>query len=90
MRLIVLYRPRSEHGRTVETFIQDYKYRHGDGRMEILDIDSRDGSATAMLYDVMQYPAILALANDGSVLQMWQGDSLPLMDEVASYTLNAA
>ena len=88
MRLVILYRPNSEHGRSVETFIQDYKYRHGS-RIEIVDIDSRDGVATATLYDIVQYPAILALANDGSVLQVWQGEALPLMDEVASYTLTA-
>jgi len=90
MRLIFLYRPNSEHGRAVEMFIQDYKYRHGDSRIEILDIDSREGGAMATLYDIVRYPAILALSNDGSVLQMWQGDALPLMDEVASYTLTAA
>lgn len=51
----------------------------------MLNVDSRDGSATASLYDVMQQPAILALRDDGSVLNIWQGDMLPLMDEVAAY-----
>lgn len=54
-------------------------------RIEIVDADSRDGIATAMLYDVMKYPAILALRDDGSVLKSWEGESLPLMDEVAYY-----
>jgi hypothetical protein len=87
MRLVILYRPNSEHARAVETFVQDYRDRHADGRVELVDVDGREGAATVTLYDIMQYPAILALANDGSVLQMWQGDTLPLMDEVAGYML---
>jgi hypothetical protein len=53
--------------------------------LEVLNIDTREGSATATLYDIMQYPAILVLHTDGYVQKIWQGDSLPLMDEVAAY-----
>jgi hypothetical protein len=85
MKLLILYRPRSEQAATVETFIRDYKSRHESGRMEIVDVDSREGIATAILYDVMHYPAILALRDDGSVAKSWEGEDLPLMDEVAYY-----
>ena len=89
MKVIVLYRPNSEHARQIETFIQDYHNQHGNARLEVLDIDSREGSALASLYDIMRYPTILALANDGMVLKTWEGDALPLMDEVAYYTMAA-
>ena len=85
MRLLVLYRPNSEHGRIIEEFVHEYQRRHQANHLELLNIDTRDGSATATLYDVMQYPAILSLQNDGSVQKIWQGAELPLMDEVASY-----
>ena len=88
MKVVVLYRPESEHGRMVEDFIRDYKNRHEEGKLEVLNIDSRDGNATASLYGIMQYPAILALRNDGSALHMWEGSSLPMMDEIAYYTFN--
>ena len=88
MQVLVLYRPESEHGRQVEDFIRDFKARHENGRLEVLSVDSREGSAMVSLYDVMQYPAILALRNDGSVLKMWDGGNLPLMDEIAYYTFN--
>jgi hypothetical protein len=81
----VLYRPNSEHGREVEEFIHDFQIRHRDERLEVLNIDTRDGSATASLYDVMRYPAILVLQTDGYLQKSWQGDQLPMMDEVASY-----
>lgn len=85
MRLVVLYRPNSEHGRLVEEFIHDYQRRHASESIEIQNVDSRDGIATAVLYDISQYPAIMVLRNDGFVQKLWQGESLPLMDEVASY-----
>lgn len=87
MKVLVLYRPNSEHGRSIESFIRDFKYQHeaSAGVLDVLDIDTRDGVATASLYDVMQYPAVLVLADDGQLLKSWQGDNLPLMDEVAGY-----
>jgi len=88
MRLVVLYRPNSEFARPVEEFISNYQRWHNGGRVEIVNYDSREGSATASLYDVMQQPAILALREDGSVLKTWEGDTLPLMDEVASYSFS--
>ena len=85
MRLVVLYRPQSEHGRVVEDFIRDLQSRYIFNHLEIMDIDSRDGTATASLYDIMQYPAILVLQNDGLLQKSWEGGSMPLMDEVAAY-----
>ena len=85
MKVLILYRPNSEHGRLIEEFIHEYQSRHRSDHLEVLSIDTREGSATATLYDIMQYPAILVVQTDGYVQKVWQGDSLPLMDEVASY-----
>jgi hypothetical protein len=85
MKLLVLYRPNSEHGRITEEFIHEFQRRYTVSRIEILNIDSRDGSSIASLYDVVRYPAILVLQDDGSMQMMWEGAELPLMDEVASY-----
>jgi hypothetical protein len=90
MKVVILYRPNSEHGRAVESFVRDFEARHNSGKIEVINVDSRDGASTASLYDVMQYPAILALRDDGSMLRMWQGGALPLMDEVAYYTFSPA
>lgn len=88
MKLVILYRPNSEHARLTETFIHDYRATHVSSSMEIVDIDTRDGIAMAELYDVVQYPAIMALKDDGKMQKIWQGPELPLMDEVASYAGN--
>lgn len=91
MKLLVLYRPDSEYSRSVETFIHDFQDRHGSvvRKVEVLDSQSRDGMATMSLYDIMQQPALLALSDDGRLMQHWVGSTLPLMDEVASYFYNA-
>ena len=84
--MVILYRPDSEHATAVEDFVRDFQGRYESGRrLELVSLNTRDGAATASLYDVMSYPAILALANDGSVLNVWQGVPMPLMDEVAGY-----
>jgi hypothetical protein len=90
MKILVLYRPNSEHGRVIESFIRDFKYQHeADAkRLDAVNIDTRDGVATASLYDIMRYPAILVLADDGMLMKSWEGDNLPLMDEVAGYVYN--
>lgn len=69
----------------IEQFIHDFQAEHQSQHLEVLSIDTREGSATATLYDIMSYPAILVLQTDGYVQKIWQGDALPLMDEVAAY-----
>ena len=87
MKLLILYRPESEHSRVVEEFVRDFERQYEAGqRIELMNLNTRDGAATASIYDIMSYPAILALAEDGRVLNVWQGMPLPLMDEVAGYS----
>lgn len=91
MKVLVLYRPNSEHGRVIEAFIRDFRYQHAANadKLDVVNIDTRDGVATASLYDVLQYPAILILADDGSLIKSWEGNALPLMDEVAGYVYSS-
>lgn len=86
MKTVVLYRPNSEHARGVEEFIREFSRRNPQVKVETMNIDGREGMATASLYDIMAYPAILALRDDGGADNVWQGEVLPLLDEVASYT----
>lgn len=85
MKVVVLYRPNSDHARIVEDFAADLGRRY-DARIDLISLDTRDGSSTASLYDIMQYPAVLALTNDGQLIKDWQGTNLPLMNEVSYYT----
>lgn len=85
MKLVILYRPNSDHARRVEEFVHEFKRRDPTRQAELVSLDTREGANLAKLYDVTRYPALLALSNNGQLLQWWQGDQLPLMDEVVAY-----
>jgi len=86
MKLCIIYHPNSESARNIEEFIRDFKRRQPESRIELLSLETQEGAAQASLYGVMQYPALLALRNDGQLLKMWEGPTLPLMDEIAAYS----
>ena len=85
MKTLILYRPRSEHARSVEEFVQNLTRVYPETQPTLTDVDSIDGSHQAELYDAVHYPAILVLADDGSVVMSWMSEQLPLIDEVAGY-----
>lgn len=85
MKAVILYHPKSDHGTSVESFARDFSRQTGN-KIELVSLESRDGAAMASLYDVTQYPAILAMDNGGQLLRLWQGPILPLMNEVSYYT----
>ena len=86
MRVVILYRPNSETARRTEDYMTDFNRFHPNENLESINIDSREGSNLAQIYGVMEYPAVLALKDDGQMQQMWQGvDKLPLMNDLAYY-----
>lgn len=89
MKVVILYRPASEHATSIEGFAEDFIRVHADRHLELVSVDTRDGASLATLYDVVSYPAVLALGDDGQLLQYWQGDNLPLMNELAYYAHSA-
>lgn len=89
--MLILYRPNSEHATEVESFVHDFQrqFYEAGKNIEMVSMESREGVTKAELYDVLNFPAILALANDGSVLSSWVGMPLPLMNDVAGYMQGA-
>lgn len=86
VKVLVFYKPNSDHATAVETFVRDFERQHDIGsKVELVSVDTRDGAALASLYDILAYPSIVATADDGSVLNAWIGPELPLMNELASY-----
>ncbi len=87
MKVLVLYRPQSEHARNTETFLHDLQKQHDvdQSKLRVVDADSREGIELARLYDVMALPSIVATDNDGAYVYSWTGEDLPLMRDVAAY-----
>lgn len=90
MKLLVLYRPNSEHATEVETYLHDFQARYHNliDMIEVRSLDTREGAATASLYDIVSYPGLLVTTDEGQVIRAWQGNKLPLMDEVAGHMGN--
>lgn len=88
MKILILYRPQSEHARKVEEFVHDFEKQEFGRKVDLVDQDSPGGIEKAGLYDILQFPAVLAVRDDGQIAQSWQGEPLPLMNEVAGYLVN--
>ena len=88
MRVVALYHPKSDHGGRVEDYVAEYK-RFRDFEIDLVSLETTEGAEMASLYDVNQYPSILAIANDGSLQKAWQSEPLPAMNEIDAYVAQA-
>lgn len=84
MGVMVVYRPASEHTRSVVNFLHDFEQRT-HRKLEEVDPDSRRGVEICDIYDIVEYPTVVATAGDGRLLNAWRGLPLPLIDEVSYY-----
>ena len=84
VRVVVLAPPDRDYSRTVETFIDDFRRQTGRD-LEVIDPNTPEGSSLARLYDVVEYPTVVALSNDGQLQNMWRGQPLPMISEVSYY-----
>jgi hypothetical protein len=86
MKVIALYRPNTDHERTVLDYQRDFEHKTGK-TIELISLDTVEGDAMAQLYDATNYPVILAVTDDGVLKEMWQGEIMPLMNDVQAYLL---
>ena len=82
MRVVCIYRDNQDYSRTVTEWLENLRRQTGR-EMEIMDPDKNTGFCEA--YDVVEYPTILALDNNGVVRASWRGKTLPLINEVLFY-----
>lgn len=84
MKSVIIYRPESEQARSVESFVRD-SARQENIEFELINVDTPRAMDMARLYDIVSYPAILVLRDDGQLVQYWSGEPLPLIQEVAAF-----
>lgn len=84
MRLVIVYRDKTDVVGVVEDYQRDYKRATGRD-LERINPDSREGSLFCEIYDIVQYPTIIAIDINGSVSNIWKGLPLPLISEVGYY-----
>ena len=71
--------------RVVEDFAHEFARQTGKG-LELISLESRDGADMATTYDIVRYPAIIALNQANEIQRVWEGPVMPLMNELAYYT----
>lgn len=84
MRGIIFYRRGTESDSKASNFKRDFEH-FTSKKIELLDVDTREGATLAKLYDMVSYPAVIALDDDGKLRSAWQGDNMPRIDDVSGY-----
>lgn len=84
MRIVVLYKEDTDYAREVVDYLRDFTRQTGH-ELETMNPDSSDGSEFCQTYDIVEYPTIIALSDDGTLQNMWRGLPFPTISEVSYY-----
>ncbi|MGV9002324.1 MAG: hypothetical protein ACOH18_05220 [Candidatus Saccharimonadaceae bacterium] len=84
MRVVVVYKQQTDYTRQVEDWLADFK-RQTARDLDTLDPESLLGLSFCETYDVVEYPSIIALSDDGQMQNFWRGLPLPTLSEVSYY-----
>ena len=84
MRVVVVYKYESDHAREVLDYMRDYNKQTGHD-IEEINPETREGADFCRVYDIMEYPTMLALDSEGKLHNMWRGRPLPTISEVSYY-----
>ena len=84
MRVICIYRDNQDYSRSVTEWLENFRRQTG---REIETMDPDTNTHFCETYDVVEYPTILALGNNGDIRASWSGRDLPLINEVLYYVI---
>lgn len=88
MKIVILYHPESDHSRVVEEYVHEFTKRNPEVSLEALSVDRREGANMAQTYDVVAYPSMLAIRDNGELAKAWLDMPLPLMNDVAYFAFS--
>lgn len=84
MRVVVVYKQRTDYTRQVDDWLFDFK-RLTARELETLDPETLPGISFCETYDIVEYPSVVALSDDGQLQNFWRGLPLPTLSEVSYY-----
>ncbi|MFY9228432.1 MAG: hypothetical protein WAO28_03885 [Candidatus Microsaccharimonas sp.] len=84
MRVVVVFKDDRDYTRQVTDYLRDFKMQTGHD-LETMDPDSPDGISFCRTYDLMEFPSMVAISNDGVMQNTWSGLPLPTISEVSYY-----
>jgi hypothetical protein len=84
MRVVVVTKENTDYARGVSEWLREYQRRTGR-ELEVLNPESLAGISFCEAYDILEYPTVIALSDEGSMQQRWSGVLLPTISEVSYY-----
>ena len=84
MRVVVLYKQQTDTTRQVEEFMADF-YRQTGRQLESIDPESPDCVSFCTAYDILEFPSLIAISDNGQLQNYWSGLPLPTISEVSYY-----
>ena len=84
MRIICIFRDNQDYTRSVTDWLEDFRRQTG---REIETMNPDENNSFYETYDIVEYPTIIALGDNGEVMSMWRGRNLPLINEVLYYMI---
>lgn len=84
MRTVVVYEDGRDYTREVNDFLRDFSRQTGH-ELETIDPQSNEGTDFCRAYDIVEYPSIIALSDDGVLQNEWRGLPMPTISEVSYY-----
>jgi len=84
MRVIVIFKDQTDYSHEVFDYLSDFKRQTGH-ELETLDPDTASGTHFCNTYDIVEYPSVIAISDDGTMQNLWRGLPLPTISEVSGY-----
>ncbi|MBM3210030.1 hypothetical protein FJZ39_01650 [Candidatus Saccharibacteria bacterium] len=84
MSVKIIYKLESDHAREVLDYLRDFSRQTGR-EIEEIDPETREGADFCRVYDIVEYPSIVAIGENGSLVSLWRGRPLPTINEVSFY-----
>ena len=84
MRVVVVYKEETDYARSIIEYLRDFEHQTGH-ILETLNPETPAGIDFCRAYDIIEYPTMIALSEDGMVQNSWRGIPLPTISEVSYY-----
>lgn len=83
-RVVVITKENYDYSRAMNEWLENF-YRATGRKLEVINPDTE--TSFCETYDIVEYPSIIALDDNGGILALWKGMPLPLRDEVLYFLL---
>lgn len=84
MKTVVVYKEETDYARTITDYLRDFTRQTGR-ELEVINPDTLEGAAFCRTYDIVEYPSIVAISDEGVMQNLWRGLPLPTISEVSYY-----